>query len=83
MRVVDDVPRSLQLCHARMDRICYRTYCCNYARTTPTDESIAVPGIYVPTVPTAVPTKTMESVNSGESWSIYVKSLHACWPYLP
>ena len=25
----------------------------------------------------------MESVYSGESWTIYIKSLHACWPYLP
>ena len=25
----------------------------------------------------------MESVYSGESWTIYIKSQHACWPYLP
>ena len=24
-----------------------------------------------------------ESVYSGESWTIYIKSQHACWPYLP
>ena len=25
----------------------------------------------------------MEWVYSGESWTIYIKSLHACWLYLP
>ena len=25
----------------------------------------------------------MKSVHSGESWTIYIKSQHACWPYLP
>ena len=24
-----------------------------------------------------------ESVYSGEPWTIYVKTLHKCWPYLP
>ena len=24
-----------------------------------------------------------ESVYSGESWTIYIKSQHACWSYLP
>ena len=24
----------------------------------------------------------IESAYSGESWTIYIKSLHACWPYL-
>ena len=27
--------------------------------------------------------RNMESVYSGESWTIYIKSQHACWPYLP
>ena len=27
--------------------------------------------------------RPMESVYSGESWTIYVKSLHKFWPYLP
>ena len=27
--------------------------------------------------------KIMESVNSGESWTIYIQSLQARWPYLP
>ena len=26
--------------------------------------------------------QTMESVNSGEPWTVYIKSLHACWSYL-
>ena len=25
----------------------------------------------------------MDSVYSGESWTINVKSLHKCWPHLP
>ena len=27
--------------------------------------------------------QTIESGNSGESWTIDIKSPHACWPYLP